>query len=149
MLRIELNVNINRPVEEVYTFITDEAHSSNLAAVVLDQKLLTPGPVRVGTTFMQHLKMLGKRFEATMEVIEYEPYKNFAYKTTTSPIPFKVYYDVTPVGMNTHLAFVFESEPGTFFGLTEPILTKMVTRQLQSDLDNMKEYMEAKRLVTT
>jgi hypothetical protein len=148
MLRIDLTIRINRPIEEVFTFISDEAHTSNLASAVIDQKLLTPGPVRVGTTFMQHLKMLGKRFEATMEVIEYEPYRNFGYKTTSSPVPFKVYYDLTPMDRHTHLVFAFESEPGTYFGIPETVLAKMVRRQLLGDLENMKDYLEEKHLIT-
>lgn len=39
-----------------------------------------------------------------------------------------------------------ELEPGGFFKLAEPLIVSMARRQFQSDLDNLKDLMEANAL---
>lgn len=49
-------------------------------------------------------------------------------------------------GGGTRVDGTFEAEPGGFFMLAEPIFVRMGKRQLENDLANLKDLMEANAL---
>lgn len=46
----------------------------------------------------------------------------------------------------TRVTATFDIEPGGFFKLAEPLAISMAKRQLQGDLDSLKDLMEANAL---
>jgi hypothetical protein len=46
----------------------------------------------------------------------------------------------------TRIDSTFEVEPGGFFKLADPLVTRMAKRQFESDLANLKDLMEAHAL---
>ena len=51
-----------------------------------------------------------------------------------------------PMDGGTRVNTTIEGEPGGFFKLAEPLIVSMSKRQFQSDLDNLKDLMEANAL---
>ena len=51
-----------------------------------------------------------------------------------------------PIEGGTRVTETYQAEPGGFFKLAEPLMVRMGKRQFQSDLDNLKDLMEANAL---
>jgi uncharacterized protein YndB with AHSA1/START domain len=77
-------VEIARPPEEVFAFVTDPAKLSAWQDAEEVQQL-TDGPVRAGTRFREVHKMLGRRRVELTEVVECDPGRLFHIRVVEGP----------------------------------------------------------------
>jgi hypothetical protein len=89
-------------------------------------------------------KFLGRKFESTLEVTEYEPPRRFAFKVVSGPVPFRVEHTFEPADGGTKLSVAGEGEPGGFFKLAEPLVIRAVERQTKSDFETLKDLLESR-----
>lgn len=143
MVKVEGTVVINRPIEEVFAFLTNPDNSSLWQGMVLEAKQTSEGPVGVGTTGQVVGQFLGRRMESTWEVTEFELNRKATLKTTSGPIPYMNSATLEPVEEGTKVTLVAEYEVGGFFKLAEPILARMAQRQAETDYANLKDLVEA------
>ena len=80
MIEIKNSIQINRPVERVFAFVTNVENLPKWAGPVTEAKQTSEGPVGVGTTQTQTAQFLGRRVESSQEVTEYEMNKQFSTK---------------------------------------------------------------------
>lgn len=142
-MRIEHSVVINRPIEGVFAFVSDIEKLPQWAAEIVEVKIVSEGPVGVGTTFSDVVKEFGRRIEATLEVTEYEPNSKLTFKAIAGPIPVEVRHIFEAVEGGTKVTLVQKAEVGGFFKLAEPLLARMAQRQTETDLSNLKNLLEA------
>jgi uncharacterized protein YndB with AHSA1/START domain len=143
MIKIETSIVINRPIEEVFAFVTDVEKLSQWSAELVEAKKTSEGPVGVGTTFSGVVKMLGRRMENEHKVSEYEPNSKFAFKVTSGPAQMEIEYTFESVAGGTKVSVVTEGETGGFFKLAEPIFARMLQRQYETNFANLKDLLEA------
>lgn len=79
MTKIEHSVLINRPVDEVFGFVTDFERLPQCAAEVVEVGKASTRPMDVGTTFAAAVRFLGRRIESVHEITEYEPKRKFRF----------------------------------------------------------------------
>ena len=77
-------VEIDRPPEEVFAFVTDPAKLSAWQDAEEVQKL-TEGPVRAGTRFREVHKVMGRRRVELTEVVECDPGRLFHIRVLEGP----------------------------------------------------------------
>jgi len=143
MVKVEGTVVINRPIEDVFAFLSNPDKSSLWQGMVLEVKQTSDGPVGVGTTGQVVSQFLGRRMESTYEVTEYELNRKATLKTTSGPIPYMNSATLESVDEGTKVTLVAEYEVGGYFKLAEPILARMAQRQAETDYANLKDLMEA------
>ena len=71
MINIECSVVINRPIEEVFSFMSNLENNPQWVSGVLETKLTSPGPMAAGSTGTDMRQFLGRRIESTWEVTEH------------------------------------------------------------------------------
>lgn len=145
MIKIAESIVVNRPIEEVFAYIADAENMQEWAAEVVDAKKTSEGPMGVGTTLTVAVKLLGRRVENSHVVTIYEPNIKFAFKTTSGPIPSVATESVEAVNGGTKFTIVAEAEPGGFFKLAEPIVERMLQRQWETNVVNLKDLLEAQQ----
>ena len=143
MFKVEGTVVINRPIEEVFKFLTTPGSSAQWQGMVLESKKTSEGPVGVGTTGQSASQFLGRRMESTWEVTEHELNRKTAYKSTSGPIPYENSATLESVDEGTKVTLVGEYEVGGFFKLAEPIVARMGQRQADADFAMLKDLVEA------
>src|SRR5574341_2376769 len=143
MLKIESTTVINRPIEDVFAVLSNLENNPKWDSVALEAKKTSEGPIGVGTTWRIVQKALGQRLEIVAEFTEYEPNQKTTLKSKSGPFPIEVRRTYKPVDDGTQVNFVLEAQPGGFFKLAEPLLTRMVKRGIETDLATMKDLMEA------
>ena len=145
MLKIESTAVINRPIEEVFAVLSNAENNPKWSSAFLEVQKTSDGPIGVGTTWQGLGKFLGKQIEVELEETEYEQNRKSAQKST---VPFPVNQQMTfeSVDGGTRVNVRFEADPGGFFKLAEPLLAGMVKRNVEGELANLKDLMEAHAL---
>ncbi len=117
MLRVEESVEINRPVEEVFDYVSNVENIPVWAGPPIEvHKDDGPGPVKEGDRFSYTAKFLGRRYETPFEVTSHEPNRRLSYRGTGGPISSQEWthtFEETPTG-TTRYTQVVEGEPGGF-----------------------------------
>ncbi len=145
MLRVEESVQINRPVEEVFSYVSTVESQPEWAGPALEVRKDTPGPPKEGDTFTSVSKFLGRRFETPYRITSIEPNRQFSYQATGGPLPDQRWtFACEEVSGGTRLTAIVEGEPGGFFRLAEPLIQRAVNRQFRADLGTLKDMLEAR-----
>jgi uncharacterized protein YndB with AHSA1/START domain len=135
MAKNQHEVVINCPTQQVFQSVSDFAtwtqwHGPGDAEV----EKTTPGPVGVGTVWKGSGEVQGQVITATVEVISYEPDRQFAVKVSGS--------------VEAQQSFAFESVAGgtrltTVLELGNPELAEFARQQWDKDLLILKDLLEA------
>ena len=131
MAVIEASIQINRPVETVFAFITNldnlKAQNASIVSVTLN------GPFAVGTHYITKVMAAGREFNSESEIVAIEPNKKFAVKTLAAPpaSPVTNTYTIEPSGDGTKLTVSMD----TVVMAPMPGMEDMIKGQLKSTMD--------------
>jgi carbon monoxide dehydrogenase subunit G len=143
MAKFEINLVINRPIEEVFAFISNPENLPRWRAGTLELTRTSSEPLSVGSIFKGRFTFLGRPFDGNLEIILHESHRRYGTRLTEGPFPLEARYTLEPAGNGTDLTLVIEGEPGGFFKLAEPLVVSLAKRSYEADLNNLKEMLEA------
>ena len=128
---------------KVFAYLTDQEKATIWQSSLLEARFDPDGPMRKGTRITEVRKLLGRRMESTVEVVEFEPQRVFAGRVLSGPVPWIFRYTLEETDGGTRIDVHLEGEPGGFFRLAEPLVVTTVKKQLESDLSTLKEIVES------
>ena len=140
MIKVEHSIVINRPVEEVFSVVTNVENNPKWGSGLLEAVKTSDGPIGVGTTWRLVRKVIGQRLEAESEVTEYELNRNYVQRSK-SPFPVVVRQTYEAVEGGTRITITSEAEPGGFLKLAEPLLKSTAKRDIDAEFANLKDLM--------
>jgi carbon monoxide dehydrogenase subunit G len=143
-MRYENSVAINRPVEDVFAYMTCIENSPTWQNAVLEARQTSSGPLGVGTTYVGEGKVLGRQFESTAAVTAWNPPHSYAIKTTSGPLRLAIQITLAARGQGTWVDAVSEVEASGFFKVAGPMLEQVLKRQAQQDLETLKAILESR-----
>jgi uncharacterized membrane protein len=143
MVTVKMNVIINRSIEEVFSFVSEVDKIPLWAGPVTEAKWTSEGPVGVGSTSTKVQHILGRSMESDYEVTEYEQNKKFSEKTTSGPLDIESRIILAAANGGTNVTVEAQIEAGGFFKIAEPVLAKVVKRQVKTDFENLKDMLES------
>ena len=142
MAKIESSVTVNRPMEQVFDFVTDIRNATKWITGVFEAAQTSPGPMGVGTTYRFNVEVMGRKLETTGEVAVYDRPRKYAWKGTSGPFPMSGSTTCEAVAGGTRVTDTIEAEPGGFFKLAEPLLMMQMRGQMEKDMKKLKELLE-------
>jgi uncharacterized protein YndB with AHSA1/START domain len=144
-IRQEHTVLIDRPIEEVFAFVTDPDNDPLWHASTLEAQQTSEGAVGLGATYRVVLKFLGRQIETTYEITEYEPPTKHCVRITSGPIPAVgcLLLEPTDDGSTRFTQTLDRGELGFFFRLAEPLVRRAINRQSEADLATLKDLLES------
>ncbi len=143
MPAFERSAVINRPLEEVFAFVTNLEHAPRWLPDVTRIELLTPGPLRVGSRFKETRLMKGKEHSAVIEVSVHEPPHRHAASATMMGVTATYHYHFSPDGSGTRVHLVAEVAGRGLGKLLVPMVTGAMKKQDGDQLDRLKAAIEA------
>jgi carbon monoxide dehydrogenase subunit G len=146
MAKFEINLVINRPIEEVFGFISNAENLPLWRASALEIKRTSSEPFGIGSVFKARFSFLGRPFYGDLTIIAHEPPEKYGTKVVGGPFPLEARYTLAPAESGTQLTLVIEGEPGGFFKLAEPLVVSLAKRSYEADLNNLKEMLEAQAI---
>ena len=142
-MRVEESVEIDRPVEEVFTYVSDVANYPQWMAHVLEVRKQCPGRPEQGAGFVVAIKSVGRRFETPYERTSYEAGRRYTDRAVGGPIPDQRWhsaFEEVPAG--TRFTRAVDVESRGVLRLLEPLQKRAAGRQLKKDLQTLKEIVE-------
>lgn len=144
MARIEASVVINRPLKEVADYMYDVKSWPEWQADMLEAEVIKETPEVVGSTYRGVSHFLGRRMEWTAEQTAFEPYKSGTMRIVTGPQTIDQTTTLEQVKGGTKVTRVGEGEPAPgLFRLAGPVVVRIFGREVQRNLDLLKEILEA------
>jgi uncharacterized protein YndB with AHSA1/START domain len=143
MAKMEASVVIARPIEEVFAYVVNASSWPKWEQGLLEAEQTSEGPIGVGTTFRGLNEFMGRKMEWTSEITEYEPNEKVAQKMISGPVQGEQSLTFEPVEDRTRFTLVSEGETGGFFKVAEPIVNRMMKKQLEGNLAKLKQILEA------
>lgn len=143
MMEITHSVVIDRPVDDVFAFVSDAENDhvweTGVEACVPDRN---PG---VGQQRQVVMKVFGRRKEGTAEVTEYDPGRRLTIKTTSGlPVNARTTYEFESIEKGTRIDMSMEAEPvSTVLKLAQPIMGRLMEKQWENDLATLKDLLES------
>lgn len=149
MARVEDSIIVNRPVEEVFAYVTDIERFPEWTSFVRNAAKTSDGPVGLGTALRTDLQFLGRQFTSEQVITEFVPNRVFAGQSVSGPLPMTITTTVEPAEGGTRVTQSIEGESKGFFGLADPILEQVGKRQLRAQLGTLKDLLESGAASTT
>jgi uncharacterized membrane protein len=134
--------SIDRPRDEVAAYLRDPANDTRWIGGVRSARLLTPGPVAVGSQVKRVASFLGRRVEYVNEITELTA-DRLAMRSVRSPFPMRVTYGHHDAGDHTtEISVRVQGDAARFYTLVAPLLGLAVHRSITRDLRNLKRVLE-------
>ena len=141
MIQREVTIHINRPVEQVFTFLADTKNLRTWQSNLVENEQLTKGPLRVGSRFREVRRTGPRNSEIQAEITVFEPNKRFATKTLTKP-QVTVSYTFDEENGGTRITYKFVMITSGFMRLLEPLIAGSMKKDSDSDFEKLKHILE-------
>jgi polyketide cyclase/dehydrase/lipid transport protein len=145
MSRIERSIVIERPAEEVFSFLHDSGKDAMWQTTLAESEAVTDGPPRVGAQIREVRRFLGLRVEMTRELTEYAPPTASSFKVVSGPVPMAGSYVLESADGATKLTARGDLDAHGFFKVAEPLFARMAARELETSLGHLKDIIESGR----
>jgi uncharacterized membrane protein len=144
-MRLEESVEIGRPLEEVFKYVSDVGNYPQWMAHVLEVRKNTPGAPQQSDGFVIAIKSVGRRFETPYERTAYEADRRYTDRAVGGPIPDQRWHSAfQEVSGGTRFTRAVDVESGGLLKLLEPLQKLAAQRQLKKDLQTLKHVVEAR-----
>jgi uncharacterized protein YndB with AHSA1/START domain len=141
MISHQVDITIQRPIEEVFAFLTDPKNHSRWDTTSISMEQLEPGPWREGTRFREIRKLGRRNVEVASQVAALEPNRRFNIMSLSGP-EWRGQWLFDEVEKGTRLRFEGRL---TFTGamrLMEPLIARGFKRQIDENFARLKEILE-------
>jgi uncharacterized membrane protein len=143
MITFELGILIDRPVEEVFAFISNPMNLPKWQSMVAKVEPASSDPVGGGSKFKIQSELMGRKIDGVMEITDFEPFGKFGFKNVAGPVQVHATVSLKTAGTGTRLNLSGQGEPGGMFKLAEGILANQVKSQMEDNLKRLKSVLEA------
>jgi uncharacterized protein YndB with AHSA1/START domain len=144
MIELSSSIVINRPVEEVFSYVTDAKNLSNWMSELVKADQASNGPMGLGTKINAVANVLGRQAESIQEVSKYELNRVFAIKSASGPVENEDEFTFEPDAGGTKVTRTTKGEIAGFFKMAEPLVVRMLSRQLKTNFANLKDLLETR-----
>ena len=135
-------VEIKAAPERVFAALADVAAQTDWARGPEEIRNLSESPARMGTSWQQVGKLMGRTLVAECRVNAYEENRRFGF-SGDKPFPFQVVWELEPASSGTKLTMAGQFEPDGFFKIATPVLNGSMESQMKADMLSLKAKLEA------
>lgn len=148
MITTSVSIIIERPIEDVFAFLTDARNNplwqANVGLKATRQE--PEEPVGVGTRITETWHFLGRTTEATREITEYEPNHKCTQQHLRGTSPIKegtLLFE--PMADRTRCIYTVLIQAEGVFALAESFLANSLKKGLETSLAEAKHVLETRR----
>jgi uncharacterized membrane protein len=136
-------ITISRPRADLAAYLRDPANDTTWIGGIRTARLVTAGPVGVGSRVERVASFLGRKVEYANEIVELTDTK-LAMKSVRAPFPMRVTYEFHEAGPEaTEVSVRVEGSPKGFYGFAGALMNKAVHRNISRDLRTLKQILES------
>ena len=144
MVSNEKIITINRPINEVFAYVSNMENGPKWQPELLEVQRITNGPLKIGTQFTSARRIMGQKMETTIEFAAYEPNSKYIIKSIAGPLPFEQSTLFEPIAEGTKLTTTIELHPSRDMAQAEPMLAESLRQEMETDFDGLKKLLESR-----
>jgi uncharacterized membrane protein len=139
---VEESVVIARSAEEVFDYLAKADNLPEWDSSIVQAEQVGADPVGVGTRWRGTSKILGRRFEWTTEITEFDRPRRSSSRSIEGKLQFTVTILVEPADGGTRFTYRVDAASGlggVFGRLADPIVERAQARTVRANLDTLAE----------
>lgn len=135
-------IEIECSAPDAFDVIADFTRNPEWQSGMQSAQWTSEPPLRIGSTYDQRARFLGRDVITSFEVTAYEPGRSITIESRASSFPIRVTRAVEPIGperceVTAHVS----GEPGGFFKVFGPLLDRMAARSVRSDYRRLQQML--------
>ncbi len=134
---------IHRPIEEVFSYLSNLENATNLLPFVTDMEKLSNGPVGHGSRFLETRLVRRRSIQAEIHITEFARPTSFTSKSVSNGVEILYHYTFSAIEEGTQVEMEAEVKTGGFLSfLTKKQLVKIIKNEDGGQLQKLKEVLE-------
>ena len=142
-INFETSVRIDRPVEEVFDYVSDPSTYPRWNSAVQSVQETSAGADGIGAIYSMERELPSGAAHNELEVVEVNRPSLFVIRTTSGPTPFLYRYVLADEAGATLLQLAAEVELGGLAGALGPLASRAVKRGVDSNFADLKRILES------
>ena len=145
MAPLMASIDVNRPQEDVFAYLTDLARHGEWQSQIQEVTVETEGPTRVGTRARERRKPThGPAVTSTYAITELEPPRKTSFRGIDGPVRVAGTVTVEPAGEGSRVTLDIDLTGHGLVGkLLAPMARREMRKQVPLDQQRLKERLEA------
>jgi carbon monoxide dehydrogenase subunit G len=135
-------VEIARPLDEVFAFVSDARNRPSWDDSVDSEELTSPEPIGVGSTVRTRMRSMGRDYEIDWEIVEHEPPTRQRIESTSGPFSTTLAYELAGDGDRASVRFSVTGRPTGALRLMQPLIARNTQRNLDQGFARLKQVLE-------
>ena len=140
MLKVDLTIEIARPPEDVFAYLTDVEHLPRWQKSLIEAH--ADGPFRKGTRISEKRSLFGREAETELEVTALEPAQRLTLKTIRGPVELEVDHRLEANEAGTKLHVTAAGKPKGALRFAGPAVAAGARQELKRDFERLKALLE-------
>lgn len=144
MPTVEETIHIPKAPEEVFEYIIAPGSQQQWNSAIIHSEQIDDGPVRLGTRFKGQSKVLGRTFDWTTELVEFDPPRRIVSRTVEGDLNFTVTQTLEAEDAGTRFTERVDAESGLggIFGkLTDSLVQRAYAHSARANLKTLVEIL--------
>ena len=142
MISFTNTIQIDRPIEEVYAYLSDLEHTPEWNWAITETKKTTSGPTTVGTRYRQS-RSVPQAGTEVLEITALETGRHIEVVGTLAQFPARLSYRLDGMESGTELTNTVNLEPQGALRLVAPVLGNRIKRAVADNLGQLKSRLES------
>lgn len=140
MAKIEGEIRIGRPAEEVFDFVADSRNEPSFNPAMAGVELLTPLPIGCGTRFRARMGRAGTQM--LVELTEFDRPRRLGSRTTSSMMQTSGALTFAAEGNGTVMRWGWQARPKGWMRMLGPLFGPLGGRMERRIWTGMRRYLE-------
>jgi len=146
-MKIQIKVNINKPAEEIFSYLSYIPNHKEIFSANLDSKQTSEGPLGVGSTMRNIATFMGMKMEERFVITEYQPNKVMTKQSAPgSTFVTSDKMTLEPVKGGTMFTLDVTADFKGVMKLLDGFMERQVGKILTKDLERFKENFESGKI---
>lgn len=144
MINFTNTVTIERPIDDVFSYLSDLEHTPEWNWAIGETRKITPGPIMVGTRYRQ-TRAVPRPETEFLEITELDHNKRIEVRGILAEMPAHLTYEVEEDGLGTVLTNAVSLDVEGPARMLAPVLSRRIAQAVASNLNDLKVRLEAGR----
>jgi uncharacterized protein YndB with AHSA1/START domain len=136
------SITIDRPVEDVFGYVTDVTNDPAWHTDILEAHKTTEGSIGVGTVWHTRFNPTMGISEGDMRVVTFEPNRRQVMQGDVGPMHPTLIYELEPVDGGTRFTRHVQISVSGWMKIMSPMMRMMLPKQNKGFLANLKLVLE-------
>jgi uncharacterized membrane protein len=141
-LRVSHSIVIQRPISEVFAYVTDVTHDLEWQPDIQEVTVTSPGPITVGSTFREVRRTLGRTYVWNMRITAFERNRRICIESIDGTVPYRGCRVFTGQGGGTRITETSEVQLPRLYAPFKGMLARLFTKPVAEAYERLKEVLE-------